>query len=431
MSKYHIKEQLQELKNNYKNIKIERKNVKSNVIGDCVMSGIALFGLKYPSLLQFDQSREESTVAYNLKSLYGVENAPSDTYFREILDEVEPSKIRTGFKTLFRLLQTGKKLQNFAYYDGHYLLSLDGSGYFSSNKIHCEMCCEKKHNNGSTTYHHNLLAGAIVNPEIKVVIPICPEPILKQDGATKNDCELTAVGRLTKDFRREHPHLPTIVVEDALFGKAPHIQQLKELNLRYIIGVKSADHKYLFTTIDKDAKTKIVKFTDKNGVIHRYRYINDAALNKSNFDLKINFLEYIEIKPDGSKQYFSWITDLTINDTNLSALMKAGRARWKIENETFNTLKNQGYNMEHNFGHGHKYLSTVLSFLMMMAFLIDQIQLIGSMKFQDALMKAKSKIRLWFKIRSLFDNYKIKSWDDLFLSIAYQPKEVFLVPDTG
>ena len=35
------------------------------------------------------------------------------------------------------------------------------------------------------------------------------------------------------------------------------------------------------------------------------------------------------------------------------------RARWKIENETFNTLKNQGYHFEHNYGHGEQHLSVV------------------------------------------------------------------------
>ena len=49
-------------------------------------------------------------------------------------------------------------------------------------------------------------------------------------------------------------------------------------------------------------------------------------------------------------------------------LMWGGRARWKIENETFNTLKNQGYHFEHNYGHGYQHLSVVLAMLMLLAF---------------------------------------------------------------
>ena len=37
-----------------------------------------------------------------------------------------------------------------------------------------------------------------------------------------------------------------------------------------------------------------------------------------------------------------------------------GRARWKIENETFNVLKTNGYNLEHNFGHGSQTLASIL-----------------------------------------------------------------------
>ena len=111
--------------------------------------------------------------------------------------------------------------------------------------------------------------------------------------------------------------------------------------------------------------------------------------------------------------------------------MLAGRARWKIENETFNTLKNQGYQLEHNFGHGRKNLSTIFSFLLILAFLIDQIQIIASITFKNALIKAKSKVRLWFKMRGLFSHFFINDWNDLFLSIAHQPKANILIPDTS
>ena len=79
-------------------------------------------------------------------------------------------------------------------------------------------------------------------------------------------------------------------------------------------------------------------------------------------------------RPNGKEQHFAWVTDLPIQESTVMELMRAGRARWRIENETFNTLKNQGYSFEHNFGHGEKQLSTVFAYLMMLAFLIDQIQ---------------------------------------------------------
>ena len=169
------------------------------------MSGLALFGLKYPSLLQFEHDRREETTRANLHALYGIERAPSDTYFRERLDELDPSQLRPLYKALFADLQRGKGLEGFDYLDGHYLLSLDGTGYFSSAKVHCPQCGEKHHRNGTTTYYHQMLGAVLVHPDHSEVFPLAPEPILKQDGARKNDCERNAAKRLLAHLRRAHP----------------------------------------------------------------------------------------------------------------------------------------------------------------------------------------------------------------------------------
>jgi hypothetical protein len=95
---------------------------------DDLMSGLALFGLKYPSLLQFERDRQEATTRANLRALYGIERAPCDTRFRERLDEVAPSDLSPLYQALFRQLQRGKGLEGFEYLDGHYLLALDGTG---------------------------------------------------------------------------------------------------------------------------------------------------------------------------------------------------------------------------------------------------------------------------------------------------------------
>jgi hypothetical protein len=397
---------------------------------DHLMSGLALFGLKYPSLLQFEHDRREETTRANLHALYGIERAPSDTYFRERLDEFDPSQLRPLYKALFADLQRGKGLEGFAYLDGHYLLSLDGTGYFSSAKVHCPQCGEKHHRNGTTTYYHQMLGAVLVHPDHSEVFALAPEPILKQDGARKNDCERNAAKRLLADLRCMHPHLKLIVVEDALASNAPHIRQLQELNLRFILGAKPSDHSYLFDWVAATPETAEAMFTDEKGFRHRFRYLNGAPLNASNFDLEVNVLEYWEHAPDGTVTHFSWVTDIPIHEHNLMTLMRGARARWKVENETFNTLKNQGYHFEHNFGHGNNHLSTVLMHLMMLAFLIDQIQQRGCRLFQAALAAAQSKTRLWRKLRARFDLCLIPDWDTLYRSII-QPPRLPLPHDTS
>ena len=119
--------------------------------------------------------------------------------------------------------------------------------------------------------------------------------------------------------------------------------------------------------------------------------------------------------------HFSWVTDFRIDPTNLMTLMRGARARWKIENETFNTLKNQGYHFEHNFGHGNQHLSTVLMHLMMLAFLIDQIQQRSCRLFQSAVKAAEGKTRFWRLLRSFFDICLIPDWETLYRAIITPP----------
>lgn len=406
-------------------------NARSKIpLADCLMSGLAIFGLKIPSLLQFDEQSEEDRVKHNLKALYGIERSPSDTYFRERLDAVDPLSLRKSFNRIFSALQRQKVLERYEYYEQHYLISLDGTGCFSSHKVHCESCCVKNHKDGSQTYYHQMLGAVMVHPDEKTVIPLAPEPILKQDGHRKNDCERNAAKRLLEAMRREHPHLKIIIVEDALSANAPHINLIKKLNMRYIIGVKPDDHTYLFE-FAKAVKMQEKEERDRDGTLHRYRWYNGAPLNDANADCEINFLEYEEISPKGKIQHFTWVTDIHLMPSTVRLVMKGGRARWKIENETFNTLKNQGYHFEHNYGHGYNHLSTMMAMLMFLAFLVDQAQETCCELFQRAFKKVKRKIRLWNRIRSLFEEYIVLSWQTLYEAIAHDTGRGVLGADTS
>ena len=103
---------------------------------------------------------------------------------------------------------------------------------------------------------------------------------------------------------------------------------------------------------------------------------------------------------------------------NVYHIMRGGRSRWKIENETFNTLKNQGYHMEHNYGHVEQHLSVVLMLLMMLAFLVDQTQQLCCPVFQAALEKLKSKRRLWEKLRAFFADFLFDSMTELLTALV-------------
>ena len=400
-------------------------------LADCLMSALAMFGMKYPSLLQFDRdARTDDTVRANLHNLYGVKQAPSDTWMRECLDAVNPRDLRSCYRQVLAQAQRGKALEGFSCLDGHYLLSVDGTGYYSSKKVHCDTCCEKTHRDGTTTYSHSMLGAVLVHPHEREVFPLAPEAIVKSDGSKKNDCERNAAKRLLVDVRREHPHLKLVVVEDALASNGPHLRLLKDLDLRFIVGAKPGDHAFLFEWVDSTPGVQVVELAAEDGARHRFRYLSDVPLNAANFDLEVNFLEYWEVGPQGARRHFSWVTDLPILPGNLMELMRAGRARWRIENETFNTLKNQGYGFEHNFGHGKKHLSVVLANLMMLAFLLDQVQARCCMLFRQAHQKAGRSRYFWERVRGLFLYFVVSDWEVLYKVIAGYRTDV-VVYDTS
>ena len=273
-----------------------------------------------------------------------------------------------------------------------------------------------------------MMCAVMVHPSQSTVIPLTVEPILKQDGATKNDCERNSSKRLLNALRTMHPKLKMVIVEDALHSNAPHIKTLESLDYKYIIGVKPDGNSWLFDWVNAGGCESIT--LSLNGYMYTLRWFNDAPLNDSNSDALVNFFECIEINHKGKKQTFTWVTNFKITENNIYELMCGARARWKIENETFNTLKTQGYNFEHNYGHGYKNLSTIMGCLMMLAFLIDQIQQLCCPLFQAALKKCKKRIRLWEKLRNWFLTFFIDSWEAFFVAIA-DPPDFRLSMDSG
>lgn len=380
---------------------------------DCILSGLAVFVLKYPTLLSFDKALKDGPLRRNLKRLFGIENAPSDTTMRERLDEISPSKIRRIFKKIFAQLQRGKVLEAYQYLGGYHIISIDGTGQYSSNKVQCENCCQKVHRSGEVTYYHHMLGAVLVHPDQKEVFPLAPEPITKADGSTKNDCERNASKRLLKDLRREHPHLKVLIVEDALASNQPHLALLESLNMKYVIGIKEGDHGYLFDWIRRLSGHSYTKIDDA-GATHDFTYYNGVPLSSTHHDFEVNVITYTETKSNGKEQKFSWVTNFEITDGNVFKLMRAGRSRWRIENETFNTLKNQGYHFEHNYGHGKKNLCSVFTMLMMLSFLIDQIQEHLCGLYQQVRKKRRTKANLFEACRQFFDYFEWSSWEEFY-----------------
>lgn len=404
---------------------------------DFLLSTYAIFALKYPSLLNFQNEMEDEKKFHNLKSLFKVDRIPSNTHLRDIIDELDYSQFRIIFKKLFADLQRSKLFERYEFIRmhgrPHYLINSDGSGYFRSEKIKCDCCMEyntTKENKPIIKFGHNMLGSALVHPDHKEVFPFCPEPIINKDGNNKNDCEQNSFKRFISDFRREHPKLDVVINLDALFATEPPIRYLMEHDCSFIIGVKETNGTVYMQVKDGeiDDSTKSHEYsyeiggTIKKQVHHRYRYRTNVRLTQNMNSPKLNFVEFWEVitwvdskgKEQQKKCHFAWVTDIPLTKESIVTIMKGGRARWKIENETFNTLKNHGYNLEHNYGHGRKNLSVNFIMMMFLAFFVDQIQLSSCQVFKKVLKKKVRLKYLWQEIVAQFKFLFYKSWEEFY-----------------
>jgi len=386
---------------------------------DVLMSALAMFVFKDPSMLAFEDRQDDPS----LRNIFKIDKIPSDSQMREILDPVAVEQLNEAFADIFAELQRGGVLKSFRFFDGGYLLAIDGTGYFGSTNIRCPNCLVKKSKDGKTQFAHQAVAAVLIHPQRREVIPLAIEPIIKQDGESKNDCERNATRRLLKRIKKQHPKLKLTVTEDGLSSNAPHIADLEHFGYHYILGAKPGDHAHLFEQVidagdgSKLHKTRTAKI-DKKGSYRETQWAKRLPLNKTNPEVLVNYVGQCDLTAEGDiKSMFSWVTDHTVTAETVLQIAAGGRCRWRIENETFNTLKNQGYHFEHNYGHGKQNLSTVLMVLMMLAFLVDQVQQACCPLFQAVLAKLKTRRSLWFRLRSAIDSFAFRSYRDVLDAI--------------
>ena len=377
-----------------------------HTLHDVIMSSFAMMFFQDPSILSFQQRMQEAGNQSNLSNLFGVASIPKDTQMREVLDTVPTNAFADVFPAILNRLQRGRQLEQYQFIDQKYLMPIDGSEYFTSEKLHCPHCLKTKPRKGPVRYHHQILQAVIVHPDLRQVLPLFPEAIQNEDGNEKQDCEVNAGKRMVKKIRESHPKLPIIIAGDGLYSKQPFINALKENDMSYILVAKASDHKILFEWVDEIVamgEAENIERTDGKGRGHKYQWINDIPLNGTQGADQINFFQYWLINKNGKTTYHnSWVTDLPISGNNVTKLVKGGRARWKIENETFNTLKNQGYHIEHNYGHGNQYLSMIFFVLNLLAFFIHQVLDLGDGPYQRCRSRFSSRKEFWNQLRYAF-----------------------------
>lgn len=403
---------------------------------DVALGAFSLFFSQSPSFLIFQKAMQERKGVNNAHSLFGIEQIPSDAHIRDLMDEVHPSYVFPVFDYIIESLKARGLLDTFRSYNGNILCALDGVQYFSSQKIHCQNCNTKKHKNGTTTYYHTAITPVFVAPGNNQVISLPPEFITPQDGQTKQDCENAAAKRWLKQYAPVYKELGITILGDDLYCKQPLTSLIANQGLSFILVCKPDSHKTLYQWIEEiqglgGVETVTEKrWTGKTHHLDTYRFVNCVPMKDGQDAQEINWCELTTTLPDGKIIYRNaFATDFEISKDNVKQIVADGRSRWKIENENNNILKNRGYHLNHNFGHGKQYLSQVLLTLNILAFLFHTVLENIDQKYKLLRNKLPTRKTFFDDIRALTRYIYFHNWESMLIFMI-QGLELD-IPDTS
>jgi hypothetical protein len=426
-----------------------RQNNKTDYsIHDVLMSGFACMHFQDPSLLQFQKRLEKKHHKSNLQSLFDIRKIPESTQLRDIIDHVESDYLNPFFNDYFYRLQRGKQLSQYQLFPGLYLAPMDGTEYYSSYSVSCDSCLKTRTKKTTkqleeditleetqesedaprVRYTHKALQVAIMHPDMKQVIVLMPEEIRNSDGETKQDCEMNAAKRLIPKLRKSHPQLGIIMGGDDLFSRQPIIEDILNARMHYIFVAKRESHVYLYEWLDAYPQLHIQEIKDlkKKEVRHVYEWMNHVPLHGGEKAIYVNYFRYRMYTKNKKGQEIisyqnSWVSDLEVTKETIQTLVKGGRCRWKIENECFNSLKNQGYCIDHSYGHGDKNLCFNFYLLTLIAFAFHQVFELSDKLYQTCRKELGSKKNLWDHVRAYIKLFTFETWEDL-LTFTLNPE---------
>lgn len=396
-------------------------------VRDAALSAFAVFMMQSPSFLTHQRDMQRTKGRNNAQSLFGVHQIPSDNQIRNILDPIAPSQVSGVFWQLYERLQSSQLLAQHTGIAGTWLCALDGVTYFSSSKLHCAQCTQREHE-GRIHYSHGMIAPVLVAPGVPHVFSLEPEFIQPQDGSEKQDCEQNATRRWLKRHAERLPASRLTFLADDLYCKQPFCEQLEALHSHYLVVCLPESHPTLYTEVALLAAAGLLETHRErvwNGRCyeeHRYRFTNGVPLRAGTDALPVNWCEVSVVhEQTGERLYFNtFATNFPLSAGNVAELVRSARARWKTENENHNTLKNRGYHLEHNFGHGQQHLAALLVTLNLLAFLLHTVLLLTEQTAQSVRLALGTLQTFWTDMRTLTRYFYFRSWAHLLQFMATQ-----------
>jgi hypothetical protein len=390
----------------------------SYTMADIGLSAFSIFFMGSPSFLAHQRALADGHGRSNCETLFGMSAIPSDAYIRLMLDGAAPA----AFDGLFaEAIEAAGPLTPFRCLGGRVLIALDGSEYFCSRKIKCRQCSTRRRSDGGTEYFHSFLGATLVAPGQKKVMPLPPEFIAPQDGAEKQDCERNAAKRWLARHGATVAQFRPIYLGDDLFACQPIAADIHRADGNFILTCKPSSHQTITEYLQGAELQEHRQTTCKRGkrTTAIYRWLSAVPLRATDDAITVNWFSIEILNAKGKRTYYnSFVTDLTVTANTVAELAACGRARWKIENETFNVLKTKGYNLGHNFGHGKETLASILVTLNLLAFAFHTAAWLAALAWRAAVIARGPTYRFFEHLRTITTYVVFQDWDHLLRSIA-------------
>ena len=390
-------------------------------MADVAMAALSVFFMQSPSFLAHQRALAEGRTRSNAHTLFGLARIPCDNHIRQLLDGVPTAHFDDEFHAIAADLDAHGALASMRRLDGRLLVALDGTEFFRSRSIHCPHCATRKRSDGATEHFHQMLAATLVAPGHARTLPLPPEFVAPRDGAAKQDCEREAAKRWLQRHGTRCAPLRPVYLGDDLYACQPVCRAMLDSGGDFLLTAKPASHKTLCEYLDgiRPPTRRATAGAGARRRIHRYRWMTDLPIRDGDDALRVNWLEITSARPDGTVTHRgTFVTSLDVNRDNVAELADCARARWKIENETFNVLKQHGYHLKHNFGHGNDTLAGVLVVLNLLAFSLHSACELAETLWQSARRRLGTRRRLFEHLRTVTEYRLFPDWNNLLSLLA-------------
>ena len=390
-------------------------------MADIGLSAFSLFFMGCPSFLAHQRVLAEGHGRSNCETLFGITAIPTDNYIRLMLDGAAPAAFDGLFFKAMETVAAADALAPFQRLGGRVLIALDGTEHHCSRKIHCPHCSRRRRSDGGTEYFHSFLGAILVAPGHQKVLPLPAEFVVSQDGAEKQDCERNAAKRWLAKHARTMARYHPVYLGDDLFACQPIATAIRESGGSFILTCKPSSHQTIaeyLNGVELEEHRQTVVQTGKRST-QVYRWLADVPLRAGDDALSVNWFS-VEIRNAKGKLTYSnsFVTDLPVTAETVAELAACGRARWKIENETFNVLKTNGYHLEHNFGHGKDTLASVMVVLNLLAFAYHTVSQLCVLAWRNAMAAKGARYRFFEHLRTITAYIVFDDWSHLLQAIA-------------